>query len=82
LHGWAKSNGSDRRDFAPGLPLVPYSVIFKYADNYRPGPEIRFAAWDLVYGAHYLASEEEVWHNGTYGQQYYLPVRVLPEDLG
>ena len=74
-------DGSDRHDFAPGLPLVPYSVIFKYADSYRPGPTIRFAVWDLVYGTHYLASEEEGWHNGTYGQQYYLPVRVLPEDV-
>jgi hypothetical protein len=32
----------------------------------------------LEYGKHYLASEEEGWHNGTYGYQFYLPVRVLP----
>jgi hypothetical protein len=32
----------------------------------------------LVYGKHYLASEEEGWHNGTYGNQFYLPVRMLP----
>jgi hypothetical protein len=53
-------------------------VVFKYKDTYRPGPTIRFAAFDLVYGKHYIASEEEGWHNGTYARQSYLPVRVLP----
>ena len=73
--------GSDRHRFTPGLPLVAYSVVFKYPDSYRPGPTIRFVVWDLIYGKHYLASEEEGWHNGTYGHQFHLPVRVLPENL-
>ena len=73
--------GYDRNKFTPGLPLIPYTVVFKYADSYRPGPTIRFAVWDLVYGKHFLASDEEGWHNGTYGHQYYLPVRQLPAEL-
>jgi hypothetical protein len=36
---------------------------------------------DLVYGKHNLVDYEEVWHNATYAYQFYLPVRVLPEDL-
>ena len=76
-----EGRSSDRHRFTPGLPLSPYSVVFKYADGYRPGPTIRFAVWDLVYGKHFLASEEEGWHNGNYGHQFHLPVRVLPEDL-
>ena len=73
--------GSDRHHFTPGLPMSPYSVVFKYDDRYSPGHEIRFVVWDVVYGKHYLASDEEGWHNGTYGYQLHLPVRVLPEDL-
>jgi hypothetical protein len=76
-----ESQGFTRYRFTPGLPLSPYSVVFKYKDSYRPGPTIRFVVWDLVYGKHYLASEEEGWHNGTHGNQFYLPVRVLPEGV-
>jgi hypothetical protein len=75
------NEGYDRHRFTPGLPLIPYSVVFKYDDTYRPGPTIRFVVWDVVYGKHFLASDEEGWHNGRYGYQFYLPVRVLPEDL-
>jgi hypothetical protein len=75
------NEGYDRHRFTPGLPLIPYSVVFKYDDTYRPGPTIRFVVWDVVYGKHFLASDEEGWHNGTHGYQFYLPVRVLPEDL-
>ena len=71
-----------RSHFTPGLPLIPYSVIFKYDDRYRPGPTIRFVVWDVVYGKHFIASDEEGWHNGATGYQLYLPVRVLsPVDL-
>jgi hypothetical protein len=56
--------GFDRHRFTPGLPLSPYSVVFKYEDKFRPGPTIRFVVWDLVYGKHFLASDEEGWHNG------------------
>jgi hypothetical protein len=73
--------GFDRHRFTPGLALSAYAVVFKYKDSYRPGPTIRFAVSELVYGKHLLTSEEEGWHNGTYGYQFYLPVRVLPEDL-
>jgi hypothetical protein len=73
--------GYDRHNFTPGLPLIPYSVVFKYDDRYRPGPTIRFVVSDVVYGKHFLASDEEGWHNGDFGYQFYLPVRVLPEDL-
>jgi hypothetical protein len=73
--------GFDRHRFTPGLPLSSYSVVFKYDDKYRPGPTIRFVVWDLVYGKHFLASEEEGWHNGTYGHQFYLPVRVLAPSI-
>jgi hypothetical protein len=76
-----EGHGFDRHRFTPGLPLSPYSVVFKYKDTYRPGPTIRFAVSDLVYGKHYLASEEKDWHNGVHGHQFYLPVRVLAEDL-
>jgi len=75
-----ESQGFTRYRFTPGLPLSPYSVVFKYQDSYRPGPTIRFVVWDLVYGKHYLASEEEGWHNDTHGNQFYLPVQVLPES--
>jgi hypothetical protein len=71
----------DRHQFTPGLPLSAYAVVFKYADNYRPGPTIRFGVSELVYGTHYLTSDEEGWHNGTYSYHFYLPVRVLPEQL-
>jgi hypothetical protein len=74
------NRGFDRHRFTPGLPLSPYAVVFKYKDTYRPGPTIRFAVSELEYGKHYLASEEEGWHNGTYGFQFYLPVRVLPPE--
>jgi hypothetical protein len=67
----------DRQQFTPGLLLSAYAVVFKYADSYRPGPTIRFAVSELVYGTHYL-SDEEGWHNGTYSYHFYLPVRVLP----
>ena len=73
--------GYDRHRFTPGLPLIPFSVVFNYDDRYQPGPTIRFVVWDVIYGKHFLASDEEGWHNGTYGYQFYLPVRVLPEDL-
>jgi hypothetical protein len=73
-----RDTGFDRSRFTPGLPLTAYSLEFRYKDTYRPGPTIRFAVSDLVYGKHYLASEEETWHNGTYRRQFYLPVRVLP----
>jgi hypothetical protein len=46
-----ESQGFTRYRFTPGLPLSPYSVVFKYKDSYRPGPTIRFVVWDLVYGA-------------------------------
>ena len=68
----------DRAQFTPGLPLSPYAVVFKYPDTYRPGPTIRFGVAELVYGTHYLASEEKSWHNGTYIYLLHLPVRVLP----
>jgi hypothetical protein len=67
-----------RSNFTPGLPHIPFSVIFKYDDRYRPGPTIRFVVWDVVYGKHFIASDEESWHNGNHGYQLYLPVRVLP----
>ena len=75
-----QGRGFDRYRFTPGLPLVRYSIVFKYKDTYRPGQTIRFAVFDLVYGKHFLTSEEEGWHNGTYARQFYLPVRVLPEE--
>jgi len=56
-------------------------VVFKYKDTYRPGPTIRFAVFDLIYGTHFIASEEEGWHNGTYARQFFLPVKVLPEEM-
>lgn len=70
-----------RQRFTPGLPLIPYSVEFSYDDRYRPGPTIRFVVVDLVYGKHALTSDEETWHRGTYSHQFYLPVRVLPDDF-
>ena len=77
-----EGEGFDRRDFTPGLPLIPYSVVFKYDDRYQPGPTIRFVIWDVVYGKRYLASDEKAWKNGTFGYQFHLPVRVLPpKDL-
>lgn len=68
----------ERHQFTPGLPLSAYAVVFKYTDSYRPGPTIRFAVSELIYGTHYLTSDEEGWHNGTYSYHFYLPVRVLP----
>ena len=59
-----EGEGFDRRDFTPGLPLIPYSVVFKYDDRYQPGPTIRFVIWDVVYGKRYLASDEKAWKNG------------------
>ena len=76
-----RGKGFNRYRFTPGLPLIPYSVTFKYKDTYHPGPTIRLAVFDLVYGKHFIASEEEGWHNGTYARQFYLPVRVLPEEM-
>jgi hypothetical protein len=73
-----EGEGYDRHHFTPGLPLTPYSVVFKYDEKYRPGPTIRFVVWDAVYGKHFIASEEEGWHNGSTAYQLYLPVRVLP----
>jgi len=73
--------GFDRHRFTPGLPLSSYSVVFKYDDQYHPGPTVRFVVWDLVYGKHFLASEQEGWHNGTYGHQLYLPVGVLAPSI-
>jgi hypothetical protein len=70
----------ERGQFTPGLPLSPYAVVFKYPDTYRPGPTIRFGVAELVYGRHYLASEEKTWHNGTYIYLLHLPVRVLPSE--
>ena len=75
------AEGYDRHRFTPGLPLIPYSVLFEFNDQYQPGPTIRFVVWDVVYGKHFLASDEEGWHNGKNAYQLYLPVRVLPEDL-
>lgn len=68
----------DRAQFTPGLPLSPFAVLFKYPNTYQPGPTIRFGVAELVYGTHYLASEEKTWHNGTYIYLLHLPVRVLP----
>jgi hypothetical protein len=67
-----------RRDFTPGLPPVPYALIFQLDANYRPGPVLRFGVSDLIYGSHFLTTEEKVWHNGTYLNHVVLPVRVLP----
>jgi hypothetical protein len=74
-------NGFNRQRFTPGLPLTRFSVVFKYQDTYRSGRTFRFAVFDQVYGKHLIASEEEVWHNGTYARQFYLPLRVLPEEM-
>lgn len=76
-----RGQGFNRYRFTPGLPPSPYAVVFKYKDTYHPGPTIRFAVFDLIYGTHFIASEEEGWHNGTYARQFYLPVRVLPEQM-
>ena len=73
-----QGEGYDRHHFTPGLPLIPYSVVFKYDEKYRPGHEIRFVVWNVVYGKHFIASDEEGWHNGSTAYQLYLPVRVLP----
>jgi hypothetical protein len=70
----------ERGQFTPGLPLSPYAVVFTYPDTYQPGPTIRFGVAELVYGTHYLASDEKSWHNGTYIYLVHLPVRVLPEQ--
>jgi hypothetical protein len=76
-----RGQGFNRYRFTPGLPLSPYAVVFKYKDTYHPGPTIRFAVFDLIYGTHFIASEEEGWHNGTYARQFFLPVNVLPEEM-
>ena len=68
----------ERHQFTPGLPLSAYAVVFKYTDSYRPGPTIRFAVSELIYGTHYLTSDEEGWHNGKYSYHFYLPIRILP----
>lgn len=71
----------DRLNFTPGLPSIPYAVVFNLDRNYRPGPVLRFGVIDLVYGTHLLTSDEKVWHNGFYLNVIPLPVRVLPPEL-
>jgi hypothetical protein len=78
VHRLGETTSFDRHRFTPGLALIRYSVIFNFKDTYQPGPTIRFAVFDLVYGKHYLASKEEGWPNSTYARLFYLPVRVLP----
>ena len=47
-----EGEGFDRRNFTPGLPLIPYSVVFKYDDRYQPGPTIRLSSgmWSMARG--------------------------------
>ena len=33
-----EGRGFDRYRFTPGLPLIPYSIVFGYKDAYRPSP--------------------------------------------
>ena len=71
----------DRHQFTPGTT----------AQRVRRGVQIRrqLSAWPdhslrrigAVDGTHYLTSDEEGWHIGTYSYHFYLPVRVLPEQL-
>jgi hypothetical protein len=69
-----------RSKFTPGLPPIAYTVSFILDGRYHPGRYLQFAALDLVYGSHYLTTEEKAWHNGTHGTTILLPVRVLPAE--
>jgi hypothetical protein len=68
----------NRHNFTPGLPPIAYTLSFTLDGRYQPGRFLQFAALDLVYGSHYLTTEEKAWHNGTYATKILLPVRLLP----
>lgn len=70
--------GSGRQDLTPGLPATGYRVRFTLPPDFRPGASIQLGVADLVYEARYLTTDEESWHNGTYGWRVDLPLRVIP----
>lgn len=70
--------GSGRQDLTPGLPATGYRVRFSLPADFRPGATIRLGVADLVYDARYLTTDEEAWHNGTYGWRLDLPLRTIP----
>jgi hypothetical protein len=77
---YGSDTGFDRHNFTPGLPPIPYTLSFTLDARYQPGPILRFGVGDLVYGTHFLTTEEKTWHNGTYISLILLPVRVLPAE--
>ncbi len=65
----------------PGLPPVPYRVEFKYGKDYRPGPTLRFVAFQIEFTDINLTGDEKTWNNGTRAYVFTLPVQVLAADL-
>ena len=69
---------SGRTALTPGLPATAYQVRFTLPAGFRPGATVRLGVAELVYDARYLTTDEESWHNGTYGSSVDLPLRVIP----
>jgi hypothetical protein len=72
---------TDHNTVTPGLPPVGYQIEFRYSDVYRPGPTLRFLAFQLEYSDVDLTGDQKSWNNATRAYEYFLPVKVLAPDL-
>ncbi|GAB3746029.1 hypothetical protein [Microlunatus parietis] len=72
--------GTHPANLTPGLPPVPYRVMFMFSEHYRPTDKILFAVYRLEEGnALLLDTGEKSWNNTRYVFRYDLPLTVLPE---
>ncbi|MFC7619730.1 hypothetical protein [Microlunatus sp. GCM10028923] len=72
--------GNHPSNLTPGLPPVPYQVMFQFSEHYQPTDKILFAVHRLEEGnALLLDTGEKGWKNTRYVFRYDLPITVLPE---
>ena len=46
---YGRDQSYERNQLTPGLPLIAYTVTFKYAKSYQPQPTIRLAISELIH---------------------------------
>lgn len=65
--------------FTPGLPSKPFTVVFEFSRDYRPGPDLLFVVYQLeLRDSSLLGNQEEQWRNANRAHRFTMPVRVLP----
>lgn len=67
--------------FTPGLPMQPFSVEFRFAASYEPGPTITCLVYDLEFrDTSLLGNQDPAWADAATAHRLRLPVQVLAPD--